>query len=368
MGVEEEFLLLDPSGDVTPLAPAVLALTGARHDRGEIKPELMTYQLETVSGVCTELDDLEQELTGLRARIGEAAADIGVRVVASGRAPFGDRGLEMLTADPRYREIAARYPTATATSGTCACHVHIGIADRDLAVQVLVRLRPWLPTLLALTGNSPFAGGVDTGWSSSRYRSQLSWPTFRPPVVQPDAAGYDRMVTSLVLHGLAFDARSVYLLARVSPRHPTIEIRVADTLPTAADAAVFAGVVRALVTTLVDELRRGRTPVAIPQPRPRAVPARLLAAAHHGLGGAVARPRPPTSGTTRNPLIAHLLDVILPALEAAGDAGTVLAGLDRTERLGTGAQRQRQLWSEAASREEFVAALARVSTPVGAPD
>ena len=369
VGVEEEFLLLGPSGDVAPAAPAVLRLTGERHERGEIKPEVMTYQLETVSGVCTELDEVERELTGLRARIGEAAVAVGVRVVASGRAPFGERGLEMLTEDARYRDIAARFPAATATSGTCACHVHIGIADRELAVQVLVRLRPWLPILLALTGNSPFADGADTGWSSGRYRCQLSWPTFRPPVVHRDAAGYDQMVATLILRGLAFDTRSVYLLARISPRHPTIEIRVADTLPTAKDATVFAGVVRALVATLVDDLRRDRPARPVTPARPGAVHARLLAAAHHGLGSPVARPRQPGTGTPpRNPMIAQLVDAVLPALEASGDAGTVLPGLDRLERLGTGAQRQRRLWASSASREDFVAALARASTPVAAPD
>ena len=312
----------------------MLRLTGERHDRGEIKPEVMRYQLETYLGVCTELDELERGLTGLRARIGGAAAALGVR-----SSPFGEGPLRRSRAgDDHGRRPVSRHggavPTATATSGTCACHVHIGIADRELAVQVLVRLRPWLPTLLAMTGNSPLADGLDTGWSSGRYRVLLNWPTFRPPAPHRDAAGYDRMVAALVLRGLAIDPRNIYLLARLSPRHPTIEMRLADAMPTAADAVSFAGVVRALVSTLVDDVRLGR-PSSVPGPNSGALPARLLAAAHHGLGSPVARPRQPSADTPRNPLIAQLLDAVLPALEAAGDAAGVLAGLDRLERLGT---------------------------------
>jgi carboxylate-amine ligase len=179
MGVEEEFLLLHPDGAVAPIAPDLLRRTV---DDRRIKQEFMAYQVETTSDVCRDLSELADQLTRLRERVAEVAEQLGVLLVPSGVPPFGDAGLTMLTDTARYRELAARFPAAAA-SGTCGCHVHVGVADRDLAVQIVGRLRPWLPTLLALTVNSPILGGQDTGWSSNRYRRQLQWPTFRPPEI-----------------------------------------------------------------------------------------------------------------------------------------------------------------------------------------
>jgi carboxylate-amine ligase len=83
------------------------------------------------------------------------------------------------------------------------------VPDRDLGVQILARLRPWLPALLVLTANSPIVDGDDTGWSSYRYRALRHWPTFRPPGVWSDAAMYDRVVNALIASGAGLNPRSV---------------------------------------------------------------------------------------------------------------------------------------------------------------
>jgi len=362
VGVEEELLLLGPTGDVAPAAPEVLRLAEGHGGRGDVKPELMTYQLETASGICRTLRELEDDLTELRSATAEAAATLGVRVVATGVPPFGHSGTGMLTDDARYREMVDRWPAATAGAVTCACHVHVGIDDRALAVQVLGRLRPWLPTLLAISVNSPFADGVDTGWSSSRYRRQLAWPTFRPPTAHRSTESYDRQLASLVRRGVALDTRSVYFLARLSPRYPTIEVRVADTSLTAVDSVVLAGIVRALVATLADDVRSARASIPAPGPRTTALRAQLLSAAHDGLAPTIVRRR---TAPDHEPggVLAALLEVITPSLEATGDLGVVVAGLQRLERLGTGADRQRALRAAAPSSAAFVAALAEPALP-----
>ena len=230
VGVEEEFLLLWPDGTLAPAAPDVLRLIGDSARPGQVKPELMTFQIETASSVSRDLTQLQVELAGLREMAGEAAQSLGVYLAASGVSPFANAGLTMLTDAPRYQRLAARFPTATAVAGgTCACHVHVGIDNRDLGVQVLARLRLWLPTLLAISGNSPYANGADIGWDSLRYGRQLTWPTFRSPPVLRTADSYDRIVTALCRTGAVLDPRNVYFLARLSPRYPTLEVRIADT-------------------------------------------------------------------------------------------------------------------------------------------
>ena len=255
LGVEEEFLLLDPSTGATVLAaPDLVRMLG----EPGVRQELMRFQVETATAVCTSLDEAGRELIRLRRLAADAAAHLGCRLVASGVAPYGTPGLDALTPQPRYQELARRYAPVVAQAGTCACHVHVGVPSRDLGVQVLARLRPWLAPLLAVTANSPIADGHDAGWASWRYAIQSRWPTATPPAAWPDAAAYDTAVRRLIGQGAALDERSVYFLARLSPRYPTVEVRVADVCLDAGTAVLLAGLTRALVATALAEARRGR--------------------------------------------------------------------------------------------------------------
>ncbi|GID30853.1 carboxylate-amine ligase [Paractinoplanes brasiliensis] len=342
LGVEEEFLLLEPDGALAPAAPAVVSRAGCAE---QIKPEFMAYQVETATTVVTDLAELRRELGRLRLIAADAADRLGVRLVAAGTAPL-DTGPPVVVSDlERYRELARRFPEAAAHGTACGCHVHIGVPDRELAAAVLTRMRPWLPALLALTVNSPIARGVDTGWASHRYHAQHYWPTFRPPGVWAGAERYDEAVRALVANGAAMDPQGIYFLARLSPRFPTIEVRVGDTLLDPLDTVVFAGVVRALVATLIGDVR-GRVKI-LPEPD-ATIRARLMNAAF---------------GHT-DP--AALLARITPELDRAGDTGEVYAGFERLRRGGTGAQRQRRLWRAYGPTKAFVDALAEATTPVAA--
>ena len=247
-----------------------------------VQQELMRFQVETGTRVCTGLDDVGGELIRLRRLAAAAAARLGCRLVASGVAPYRTPGLAAVTDQPRYQELARRYGPVVAEAGTCGCHVHVGVPSRDLGVQVLARLRPWLAPLLAVTANSPIADGHDTGWASWRYAIQSRWPTATPPAAWPDAAAYDAAVRRLIARGAALDERSVYFVARLSPRYPTVEVRVADVCLDAGTAVLAAGLIRALVATALAEARRGTPAAALA----RQVAAALAAAARQGFAGA----------------------------------------------------------------------------------
>src|SRR5271165_5626415 len=286
-----------------------------------------------------------------------AAARRGCRLVASGVAPYRTPGLAAVTDQPRYQELARRYGPVVAEAGTCACHVHVGVPSREAGVQVLARLRPWLAPLLAVTANSPIAGGHDTRWASWRYVIQARWPTAVPPAAWPDAAAYDTAVRRLIARGAALDERSVYFLARLSPRYPTIEVRVADVCLDAGTAVLLAGLTRALVATALAEARRGTPAAAAPA---RQVAAALAAAARHGLAGAGADP---VTGQAADALaqLSRLLDHVYPALSDHGDTETITRLLRRLDQQGTGADRQRAFFTSAASTAAFITALARAT-------
>jgi glutamate---cysteine ligase / carboxylate-amine ligase len=355
LGVEEEFVLLDPSTGAPVLAaPDLVRMLGREPG---VRPELMRFQVETATGVCTGLDEVGRELVRLRRLAAAAAAQLGCRLVASGVAPYRTPGLAAVTGQPRYQGLARRYGPVVAQAGTCACHVHVGVPSRDLGVQVLARLRPWLAPLLAITANSPIADGRDTGWASWRYVLQSRWPTANPPAAWPDAAAYDTAVRRLIGQGAALDERSVYFLARLSPRYPTVEVRVADVCLDVGTAVLLAGLTRALVATALVEARRG-APVAAPPARQ--VAAALAAAARGGLAGAGADPvtgQPAAAAALR----ARLLEHVRPALSDHGDIETITGMLRRLDDRGTGADRQRALFTSGISTPAFITALARAT-------
>jgi carboxylate-amine ligase len=319
----------------------------------------MRFQFETATAVCTSAEDLSRELTRLRALGAEGARTLGCRLVAAGTAPYGTPGLAALTDNPRYRDLARRYPTLTAVSGTCGYHVHVGVADRDVAAQILARLRPWLATLLAISANSPITGGHDTGWASRRYPIVASWPTARPPGLWSGARAYDRAVRRLMDRGAAVDERSVYFLARISPRYPTVEVRVADVCPDTGTAVLIATLVRALVSTAWRQTRAG---VPLPTAPRELVSSSLDAAARNGLAGTGVDPFTGLAMPAWD-VVDRLLDHVDRALTALGDTTTVTALLAELRTAGTGSDRQRALWERAASPADVVDGLAAMTLP-----
>jgi carboxylate-amine ligase len=253
----------------------------------------------------------------------------------------------------RYRQLVHGFPGISGEEVTCACQVHVGVPSRDQGVAVLNRIRGWLPVLLALSGNSPFWSGRDSGWESHRYVVQKSWPTAVAPPVCRDADAYDERLARHLTDGDALDVAAVYWFARLSARYPTVEIRVADTCLAVDDAVLLAGLSRALVATALADDAAGRPYVPLDD---GLLAASLAAAARSGLGATVADPHTgrPTSALV---LLARLPADVGPALDALGDGPPVAALLDRRLRRGSGAATQREL-RRSRGIEDFVTAMA----------
>ncbi|WP_177191497.1 carboxylate-amine ligase [Nocardioides luteus] len=356
VGVEEEFTLLDPrSGAVVPAAIEIIRECGYPT---HVVTESMRFMVETRTPVCTTLAEVHDALSAMRRRVAEVASHHGAMVVATGVAPFGLPDPPPVTDEPRYNELARRFPVAMRTNGTCGCHVHVGVPTRQVAVDALLRLRAWLPPLIALTANSPIWEGAVTGWASRRFLLASRWPTLMPAPPVRSVEEYDQMVDQAVAAGRALDRRSVYFLARLSPRYPTIEVRAADMSLTAEEAAAYAGLVRALVGMAVDDAAAGRPVVPVRQDLLRRS---CLSAARDGLGGIVIDPqsgRPLRSWE----LIDAMVTRVRPQLRAHGDEASVLSTIDRLRRVGGGADRQRRLFRRAGSPAAFTAALAATTT------
>ncbi|WP_420081815.1 carboxylate-amine ligase [Streptomyces sp. JL4002] len=338
MGVEEEFLLVDRRTRA-PVGRAPRVIEAAARALGPlVQPELFTAQVETCTSPTASTAVLRAELAWLRAGLVRAAAGEDCLLVASGTPVIPPEGPLTLTPDDRYRRMAVRFASAFGDYDqvVCGCHVHVGVTSRAAALDLANRIRPWLPTLQAMTANSPFDRGRDTGHASWRAVQHANWPTVGPAPVLDEAA-YERIAGDLVRCGALLDRRMIYWYARPSEHVPTLEIRVADVNARLDGVVLLAVLVRGLAAVLGEEAREGRPAPTLECGRLRE--AHRLAAVH-GLGGEGLEP----VGGARMPawdLVERLRERAAPGLCAAGDLPYVDALLDRLRAEGDGAARQR---------------------------
>ncbi|MEU2453758.1 glutamate--cysteine ligase [Streptomyces sp. NPDC012765] len=337
VGVEEEFLLVDArTFRVVPAAPLVLATAGGLP--GELHPEGTRYQVEISTPIAHSAAALRAELAALRRTLGRAARAHGCRLLAAPSPVVAVEGPLHLTDDePRQREQHRRFGALTDTLVSCGRHIHIGTLDVDTAVAVSNRIRPWLPTLIALAANSPFWGGRDTGHASWRAMAWSGWPSAGLPPHFTSTAHFRRSVQTLLGSGAALDTKMVYWDLRPSGHWPTLEIRAPDMSPDIDSAVLQAELARALVSTALREIAE-----RLPEPAVRDDVLRLARwrAAHDGLEGFGLDPYTGTELPAAD-LAEALLDLVAPELAATGDldhAAKTLAGLLRD---GSGAHRQR---------------------------
>lgn len=341
-GVEEELLLVDAETLECAAVSRDVVRDHDRHPAGSghrITTELQQEQIEVagppVQGLAEQLAAIRQG----RALLDAAARRAGARAVALASPVFPAR--PHLVPQPRYEWLRERYGLVVDEQLTCGLHVHVGISDPDEGVAVLDRIRGWLPVLLALSVNSPFWYGRDTGFGSHRYQTWSRWPTAGPDELLGTVQEYDRRCAALLRSGVALDRGMLYFDARLSARYPTVEIRVADVCLEAEHAAVLAVLTRALVETAAAQWRAGdpAPPTGVRQLRTWS-----WQASASGVDGALVSPVSGAAAPAAG-VVAELLTHVRPALEEQGEqesvAGTV-AGLLRGE---SGARRQREAWA-----------------------
>ncbi|MBV9850678.1 MAG: carboxylate-amine ligase [Armatimonadetes bacterium] len=355
LGVEEEYQIIDPvTRQLRPREASLLP--DAERALGErVTTEFHQSQIEIATPVCRTLADVREQLKRSRRAIIEAAARDGDWIAAAGTHPFSRSTAQPITDKPRYRDMAQDYQALAHELVIFGCHVHVSLDDPEAAVGVLNRARHWLTPLLALSANSPFWGGDDTGYASYRTELWIRWPMAGPPLPFESRAEWEATVRALIDSGSISDATKIYWDIRLPEKVPTVEFRVADVCASLDDAVLLAGLARGLVRTCLEQTRRD--PPFTPA-RPELVRAAHWRAARYGLEGelidvAAARSVPAPD------LVRALLHFIRPALEAGGDWDEVSALTEQTLRRGNGAMRQREVFARQGRLADVVDWLVR---------
>ena len=300
VGVEEELLLVDASeGRPRSVAERILqspeAEPGLQADTepgGSLDNELQQQQLETHTPPRTEMAELDADIREWRDKAIAAARREGARVLATGTSPM--RAEPNVVHNARFEQMVEHFGITTSEHLTCGCHVHVSVQSEDEGVGVLDRIRIWLPSLLAISANSPFWQGVDTRYSSFRSQAMIRWPTAGPNNVFGSADNYRRLVADMLGSGVILDEGMVYFDARLSHRYPTVEIRAADVCLDARDTVLIAALCRGLVETAATQRNAG---AAVPSMATSMLRLATWQAGRHGLEGDLldpitCRPRP----------------------------------------------------------------------------
>ncbi len=312
VGVEEEFHLVDlKTRRLTPRAPELL-----RELPDAYVAELQRCVVELNSEVVDTLDELRQTLQRQRKVLIDAAATLGIGVVAAGAVPLSVPAEMQITATPRYRQMLSDYQLLAREQLICGTQIHVGVEDRDESVVVAHRVAPYLPTLLALSASSPFwADGSDTGYSSARTLVWQRWPTSGPANMLTSANEYDKLVADLVATGVITDEGMAYFDVRPALSVPTLELRVCDSCPSVDTIVLIAGLFRAMVQREIEGLRADRAPCEI---SPVLVRAATWRAARSGLEGDLVDIAGPSSRPAGE-VVCQLLRRLRPQLEDTGD-------------------------------------------------
>jgi carboxylate-amine ligase len=315
--------------------------------------------IEIGTPVCTGLAAVRRELVRLRREVADAAEAAGCRIAALGTHPTARWEEQEITGRDRYERMAAAYRRLAWDQLICGCHVHVGVADRDLAIAALNRVRPWLAPLLALSGNSPFWESADTGYASYRTELWARWPTAGPPGEFASQAEYDELVEDLLASGTIRDTGMVYFDVRLSRRFETLEVRVADVGLTVDDAVLIGGLARALVRTAAEAAQEERP---YRRWRPELVRGAHWRAARWGMTAELVSPVTGLPAPAAE-VVGALLRHVTQALDASGDLEEVGALVDQVRRRGTGAERQRAALARRGSFADVLAMAMEATLP-----
>lgn len=327
LGVEEELLLVDEQNQLVAEGELVLErITGPAAER--VSTEIFAEQIELKTGICHGADDVLAQLDELRRLV----ADEGFFMLGAGLHPASSSE-PTLVSNPRYEVVREDFGNLLRTP-PCGLHVHVGISDPDTAVRLANAFRRYLPALQALSANSPFQAGVDSGHASARTSIVRSYPRFQVPREFRDYEDFCRVADELIAAAGVDDYTYIWWDVRPHPRLGTVEVRALDVQMDATGSSAIAALVQAIAA------RELADPSGVKLSR-EALEESYFQAASHGLDAEIlldsAAPEPAREACRR------MLDSMWPYARELGSA-SALTEIERILREGNGADVQRLVY------------------------
>lgn len=250
-GIEEEFFLTDAISRGTPRRKLKAFHHAVRTTLPDVERELLQAQVEIASKPTTSFAEARSMLTALRSGLKTVGGEHQILVLAAGTQPIARWMQQSQTKKKRYDTIVQEMQMLGRRDVVCGMHVHVEVPRPDERVDLMNRLLPYTPLLLALSASSPFWQGRPTGLAAYRLSVWGEMPRTGLPNLFKDAAEYARYVDIMIKSGVIDDASFLWWTLRPSIHYPTLEMRVADSCTRLEDALTIAALYRCLVRCAV---------------------------------------------------------------------------------------------------------------------
>lgn len=250
VGVEEELMILD--AETLLLVPAVERLM-AEAPEAPLKTELFASVVETTTGVCETATQAAAELVAARETVAAAAERLGLQLAAAGSHPISPPEEQAIVPVERYVQFVEYAGISARFQGVSGLHVHVGVPDAESCYRALEGVLPWLPLVLALSANSPYFAGRETGLASSRAPVLAQLPRSGGPPAFGSYEGWEAWVERLVRLGVTADHTRIWWDIRPAPQFGTLEIRMPDQPTSVRLSGAYAALLQALCKTVLED-------------------------------------------------------------------------------------------------------------------
>ncbi len=339
LGIEEEFAIVNPETRELRSHIQEILEGGRVLLKEQIKPEMHQSVVELGTEICGSIADARAHVIDLRSKLGDLAGKAGLRIASAGTHPFSHWRDQLITEGERYKEIVKDMQQLARANLIFGLHVHVGIPDRESAIHVMNQARYFLPHLYALSVNSPFWVGQDTGLKGYRLKVFERFPRTGIPDAFESLSEYEDYCKLLVKTGCVDNAKKIWWDIRLHPFFDTLEVRVCDAQSRVDDTLAIAALIQAIIARLYKLLRQN---ITFRVYRRRLLDENRWRASRYGLDGKLIDFGREAEVETRS-LLNELLKFVSTEVDELGSKRE-MEHIERIMREGTGADRQLAAW------------------------
>ena len=348
LGIEEEYMVLDPTTlNLRSHVSLELLSKGRLLLHEHIKPEMHGSMLEIGTGICKNVKEARFEVTKIRSIVAHLARQNGLLIGAASTHPYSRWEDQEIYPDDRYQVLIEDMQLLARSLLIFGMHIHIGIENREVQIQLMNEMRYFLPHILAISTNSPFWEGMDTGLKSYRSKIFERFPRTALPDLFSSWGEYDNYVKLLVKTGSIDNAKKIWWDIRPHPFFPTLEVRICDLPMRIEEAIAIAALCQALAAKLYSMYEKN---LSFRQYRRSLLMENKWRAVRYGLDGKLIDWGRQKEMPARE-LVRELLDFVDDVVDELGSRREIEYIYQILE-MGSGADRQLRVWKETGSMEE----------------
>ncbi|PYK08666.1 MAG: carboxylate-amine ligase [Verrucomicrobia bacterium] len=341
LGIEEEFAIIDPETRELRSHIQEILEGGKVVLKEQIKPEMHQSVVELGTEVCNSIGHARTHVIDLRSRLAELAGKAGLKIASVGTHPFSHWRDQHITEGERYKQIIEDMQLLARANLIFGLHVHVGIPNREMAIHVMNQARYFLPHIYALSVNSPFWVGHDTGLKGYRLKVFERFPRTGIPDAFESLSEYEDYCKLLVKTGCIDNPKKIWWDIRLHPFFDTLEVRVCDAQTRVDDTVAIAALIQAVIAKLFKLLRQN---ITFRIYRRRLLDENRWRAARYGIDGKLIDFGRETEVDERS-LLNELLEFVASEVDEFGTQRE-MAHIERIMSEGTGADRQLAIWKQ----------------------